>query len=319
MPANDHESLDSKVLDWVNKQGCSLEMRVAQIFEKAGFEVSQFESYLDAQTSELREIDVVASINRQIDAINVSVALFVECKYLRNPWVVFTSSRRFGPFSYFSRILRGKYDVHRWKRQGNLQGRLLARIVLSVGRDKIRKYRFFSMPQNAGYGITESLRRDPKAKDNAYPAIMQATKCAEAHDSEIEIIFQRAVEEYEKRMYDTGVGRGELSILCGIAFPIVVVDGRLFECYLDSNNEICILEASDSVVILSKKSRDEEPRAKPSESVVRVVTQGGAESFAKEAHQAATALLSQDGAIRGLWEHEYLKLPEKTGIDEIPF
>lgn len=80
MPANDHESLDSKVLDWVNKQGCSLEMRVAQIFEKAGFEVSQFESYLDAQTSELGEIDVVASTNNQIDAINVSVALLVECK-----------------------------------------------------------------------------------------------------------------------------------------------------------------------------------------------------------------------------------------------
>lgn len=135
MPDNDSESLESKVLDWLKKQGYSLEMRVAQTFKQVGFEVSHFENYLDPESNDLREIDVVASIKHQVGEIDISARLFVECKYLRKPWVIFISPRRFNPFSYFSRIPSANYNVHEWKTQDSVQGRLLARILLSLGRE----------------------------------------------------------------------------------------------------------------------------------------------------------------------------------------
>jgi hypothetical protein len=316
---NGHSIPDSKVLNWLKKQGYSLEMRVAQVFKEAGFEVSQFETYVDPESNDLREIDVVASIGRHLDTIDVRVTLFVECKYARKPWVIFTSPRRPVPFAYFSRILRGKRDIHEWKTQESLQGRLLARILLSLGRQTITRFSFFHVPQNAGYGMTETLREDTRAKDNAYIAIMQVTKCLEAHDAEIEMSFQRAVEEYETRVYERGLGRSDLSVFCSIAFPVVVVKGKLFECCLDANNEPAISEVNESIVIVSSKDRSRGPGFETCVSAIRVVSETHLESLAKQSYEAAVALLSQEEAIREVWEHTRPRVFGEAEMDEIPF
>ena len=94
--------------------------------------------------------------------------------------------------------------------------------------------------------------------------------------------------------------------------------GKLFECYLNPNNEIAISEVDNGVVLVSNKDIGEESRTKPCTSVIRVITESHAETLAAEAYQAATMLLSQELAIQDLREYEFHKL-EKTEIEETPF
>ncbi len=119
-------------------------------------------------------------------------------------------------------------------------------------------------------------------------------------------------------MNDTGFGPGTFSIYCSIAFPMIVVQGNLFECYLDSKNEIAISETHESLVVLGSKNIGDESRAKPCTSVVRIVTESDLQVAAEKAYQAAMLLLSQEHAIRELWEYECQKL-ERTVVEESPF
>jgi hypothetical protein len=312
------ETLNSKLLRWLEKEGYSLEMRVAQMFRQAGFDVSQFETYVDPESDDLREIDVVASISRQVgDSVVVFVTFFIECKYLSKPWVVFVSPRRLSPFFYFSRILEDNYNVLEWKAQASLQGRLLAQMLSSLGRKRISSFTLFAVPQSAGCGLREALGH---GKDHAYEAIMQVSKSVEAHDIRVEMDFERAVQGYEERLYESGFGRGAFRLSCSIAFPIIVGKGKLFECCLDLSNEMVVSEAGDSVVLVSSKSHSEESLVSPSStSVVRIVTEDRLHSFAEEAFQAANSLLSQESAIREWWEYEHRKILGRTEVEEIPF
>lgn len=174
---NDLAPPASKVLNWLKKQGYSLEMRVAQAFKQARFDVSQSQAYHDPGSDELREIGVVASMNRRIGMRDVWVSLFRECKFLSKPWVIFTSPRHVEPLSHFARMLSGHYDIHEWRSYESLQGRLLARVLSSIGRRRMLDFAFFSVPESLGYNMTEALRERSRARDNAYQAIMQLSSC----------------------------------------------------------------------------------------------------------------------------------------------
>jgi hypothetical protein len=185
-----------------------------------------------------------------------------------------------------------------------------------VGRNNVNKYVAFSMPQNAGYSMTESLRKDIKAKDNAYIATMQISKCVEAHDIEVEGIYHNAVIDFQDGL---GLRDDELSLFCSIAFPIIIVKGSLFECYLDENNEIVVTEVNNGILLVSNKYQFDRVISKPNTSVLRIVTECYMERFAKEAHEAVSGLLSQGQAINEFWEHERAKLARGSEKGEIPF
>jgi hypothetical protein len=53
--------LKTKVEEWISKEGYPLEMQVAQIFQEAGYSVTQSDYYEDFETGKHREIDVTAS------------------------------------------------------------------------------------------------------------------------------------------------------------------------------------------------------------------------------------------------------------------
>lgn len=315
MSDNGSETLHSSVLDWVKGQGYPLEMRVAQTFEQVGFEVSQSQRYLDPSTDELREIDVVASLNCQYDAITIAITLFIECKYSEDkPWVVFTSSRHLDPLSYFSRVLRDKYDVYEWQSQKGLQGRLTAKILSTLPRDN-PNFDFFCMPQHVGYSLVQALRKQD-ARDNAYTATMQVNNCVEANDVEVEKVYQESIQDYEREVEQKR--NSKFSVYCNIGFPIVVLQGHLFECHLDSKNEIAVPEIFEGIVILGSKDRGEELRARPSTSAVRIVTEASLQSVAQKAYQAAGLLLAQEQAVKELYEYEFHQ-HEKTDLEKPPF
>jgi hypothetical protein len=63
---NDTEDLSGKVSEWIEGQGYPLEMTVAKTFEQNRFEVIQSEYYKDPESGDCREIDVVASVTKEI-------------------------------------------------------------------------------------------------------------------------------------------------------------------------------------------------------------------------------------------------------------
>src|SRR5260370_33584405 len=87
------EELPDKILDWLRGEGYPLEMRVASVFRSLGFRVDQGTYYQDPQSSDLREIDLVVSIqDDRTTGILMRVNYVIECKSSRTaPWVLFTS------------------------------------------------------------------------------------------------------------------------------------------------------------------------------------------------------------------------------------
>jgi hypothetical protein len=316
---SDPENTVSKVKDWVEKQGYSLEMRVAKLFKESGFNVSQFDYYQDFETDKLREIDVSASVKKQIEGIEIRINLFIECKYLKKPWVVFTTPRSLNPYYYFVRILKNEFNLSEWKLQSNLQGRILARLLLSIGRENMKKLSCFSIPKNAGYGITESFRTDLKAKDNAFIATMQVSKSIEAHDTQDDFIYQRTIEGYEKQLYESSIHNHGLKLYCSIAIPIIVVKGKLYECYLGTNDEVEVFEANSSVVLLSPKKLDENLLDKPIPIVIKILTEEAVEPYVRDTFKAINQILSHEDAIKEVIDHESFDLIKTAKPGEIPF
>jgi hypothetical protein len=320
MAENESQSLESSVLEWFQKQGYSLEMRVAKIFHDAGFTVSHFESYVDPESGTLREIDVVASVSHEIAGIAASAVLLVECKYSKDkPWVILTSPRRCGPFFCFSRVLRGRFDVRGWQQYETLQARLLARTLSSLGRESVSAFDFFRMPKRPGYGIVQALKGGQGAKDNAYSAVMQAHNCATAHDRRDEMVYEDTQAAYAEQLYDAGGSLTEFQLLASVAFPVVVTEGRVFECCLDAEGEVSLSETTMNMVLVPSKDRVDPMKTVDYDSVVWVVTEDSVEPLAAQAKNALDALLSREEALRRVWEYERSRLVHKEEVDEIPF
>jgi hypothetical protein len=152
MPGKDsQDSEEQKLIDWLKTEGYSLQMRVARTLSLAGFDVSQFESYVDPNENKLREIDMLASVTREFDGFTVSVSFLIECKHAgEHQWVVFTSPRRIGRWFHFSRVLRDRSKMRDWQLYTTLQARLVARILASPAFGDTKNPSFFSVPQSLG-------------------------------------------------------------------------------------------------------------------------------------------------------------------------
>jgi hypothetical protein len=79
----------TKVREWLETQGFSLEMRTASAFRAAGFAVRQSSYYVDSETGKAREIDVLA-IDPDFYGIT-EIHFIVECKSSTKPWVLLCS------------------------------------------------------------------------------------------------------------------------------------------------------------------------------------------------------------------------------------
>jgi hypothetical protein len=329
-------SLDSEVgrlLEWLETQGYSLQMQVARIFSSAGFDVSQFEIYIDPSEGKLREIDVLASVTRAFNGFTVSVAFLIECKHGgEHQWVVFTSPRRVGRWFHFARVLREKPEIVNWQHLPTLQSRLISRILASPTFRDTRNSRFLSIPQSLGSMVveahmpksTQSAKGGKAAKgsqgiNNAHSAVMQVTSCVQAYDMQDEMMFQRIVADHESSAGYVALRVSDLSLYARIAFPVVTVGGNLFECCLDQNGEVTLSRADRSVVLIPIKNPDDPAMIPSHMSAVTIVTQAHIEDFAAEAYQVATGILAEERAIREVWSFERERLYSSDDREELPF
>lgn len=88
-----NNSLKTKVEEWLEKEGYSLEFLTATVFERYGFRVLQGEHYEDNKNGIWREADVVAHRTYEVEDTLFRVSHIVECKWSKDkPWVIFCSS-----------------------------------------------------------------------------------------------------------------------------------------------------------------------------------------------------------------------------------
>lgn len=195
-----------KVAEWLAKQGFPLEFKAAEVFARQGFQTDQGAYVPDPKEQTLREIDVIASTEHQLDGRTYRFSVVAECKWSQDrPWVVFTS-RRARPSATAS--------------VGYLLGSSLAEAVLwfmAADRQVVEAHRN-AMPARVGFAGRQAFADKNDKKELFYPSIQGVVAAATAVSRENEISPTSFV--------DTGR-------LFHIVIPTIVIDGLLFEAYLE--------------------------------------------------------------------------------------
>lgn len=201
---------NSEIRDWLNNQGYPLEMEVAETFKNAGFDISQSDYYPDPETNILREIDVIARKGVLVgDDIFTDISYMIECKSTnKKPWIIFTSenTRPYDP------VIEPNYYMGT-----NIAEDLLVALAIDEKLNKLTPC--YHEQKRHGYGLVQSFS---SRTDMAYKAVMGAAKSA------ISIIQKNNKPKFGRR--------------CTIIFPLVVIEGRLFESFMGHSSKLEINE-----------------------------------------------------------------------------
>lgn len=197
------ELTKEKVIKAVEETGFPLELRVADLFNRRGYFVANSLYYIDKDEGKGREIDIRALINRTHQVIEktyyVRYCLLVECKrYKKRPWVVFTNGQ--SSYDSFLEIKAGG---------GNAKQMWMRGII-----EKVQDLHPYFKFERIGRGYSEIFREgNHEESDSAiYGALLTATKAAIATE-------------------ESKFAAGDESIC--IYYPLVVLDGVLWESYLN--------------------------------------------------------------------------------------
>jgi len=323
MSPEKNQNWTNKVKEWLEIQGHSLEMRIAKKFGENGFTVSQFEHYVDQETKAVRQIDVVASLSKEIGNSLITANFIIECKYAKSkPWVILLTQKKLDKFTFFSRQLQGSHPSA-WKTIPTLQGRLVGRLLQSI--DRLKGIDKLAV-EPAGYSVLETrfdsnYKPDPNQLDYAFEAVVQVSKSVEAHDAQNEVIFINSTRAYEESMeIDTGFRKIEettesLSLDLSIAIPVVLISGVLFESHLDNNNEISVSEIPSGFVLTPYKRHETRIDSSVTLSPVIIVTEDNLDTFIPKIREMMELILEQESAIYDLVLFEQSKLSPKSDVD----
>lgn len=218
MPNDEQKSLPTgpklhdKVKQWLGEQGYPTEFRAANICRRHGFRVWQGFHVRDSKTETPREIDVIASADYRSSNYIVRIEHALECKWSKDkPWIVFTDAG--GPMGSTACAAQTI---------GNMVGE--AAIWTVAGNADLHSLDFFYTPARPGFGGRQAFS---KGLDLFYSAVAAA--------SELSILLATRGDRKTKP-----ATMGQLGIL---VFPVVVVEGQLYEAYFDEKeNDIQLIE-----------------------------------------------------------------------------
>src|ERR1039457_1604943 len=193
-----------KVREWLESQDFPLEMRAANAFRSAGFEVRQSKFYVDPETGKSREIDVEAT-DPDFRGI-VNIRFIVECKGGKRPWVLLCSADTIRNYNrFFAFVVSNKLARHTLIDHANSVQELKALFTRIPWLDK---------DGLVGY----SLRQAHSDKDTAYEAAISVAKACKT--------FLRESDD-----------KNRLEVL-EFAFPVIVVEGPLIRCWLAEDGDL---------------------------------------------------------------------------------
>ena len=260
--------LRTQVKSWLEHQGYPLEMEVASVFLNAGFATSQSVFYADPQEGTPREIDVVATQIRAFKQSTLSVTFMVECKRsVDRPWVAL-STHALQP------------DARRtlmWRVASEYGAEFLVR---ASRRSDVRELALLAGARRPAYGLTEALKERKDSADASYTAVMSVAKAAHSRAAEMRRLLH---------------GDDASS---AIVFPVVVVDGPLFEFRLQPSGER-ELDPVDRATLFWRH-----PGVGGPLTVIDIVTRSGLSAFVEDASAAVACLLScheEVAEVEDLW------------------
>jgi len=249
--------MKDKIRKWLDKQGYPLEMRVASTLQQKSFTVVQSEYYVDPESGDSREIDVACYLQDKSSNVLLRVLLIIECKRsLEKPWLLFTSNKIVLPNP--SRIIQ---------RAANRLGK---KFLTQICKQKeIQGLDIFKLPERSAYGVTQAFT---SGKDVCYAAVTSVSKAALSTVTELD----------EKEKGSLHKGRK----LCLIVLPIIVVDGCLFEVFLENGSEVVLNEIDHGMLLLRN------PIIGIPHTIINIVSVGVFDKFASDCFRSITQLFS---------------------------
>jgi hypothetical protein len=214
---NDTKDIKNTIRNYLSEHGYPLEMFVAKEFRKAGFEVYQSSMYIDQETGKNRELDVIAYYPRVLGEIHFNFKVIIECKYAKNPWILFSGENK----GFEDLKIDSFYCC-------NYAGsEMLNRLTLE---DNFNEKTWFKLNLKLGYGLTEAIysTREKEKVQTTYKAIttlINSLKHERAKDN-----------AYTQKTFDVFV-------------PVIVMQGKLFECYLNESNEVEVNEINEGQLL----------------------------------------------------------------------
>jgi hypothetical protein len=207
------KTLQDKVKEWLVSEGYPLEFRTALEFLKQPFTVRQG-SYVQCSGEGLREVDVIAYATAEE---HIRIYHVIECKWSGNkPWIILTSETHQIAESAcvnqtISSLLGGSIT---WTLAGDPE-------VASIG--------LFASPKRAGFNGRQAFS---KGSDPFYAAIQSVVSKAKS-----------IVDTYDERC-DLSKALPEWG---AVAFPMIVVEGGLFEAHMDSSSGDIVVQPTKHV------------------------------------------------------------------------
>ncbi len=205
---------------WILKNGYPFEMKVANLFQKKGFKITQSILYNDIETNKYREIDIISYYGKVINGVSFNFSFVIECKKSTDkPWLVFKNNKlinskldRFKPFATRNaEILFNKTNVDENQQFNNM----------------------FPDINNAGYNVVIAYR---DGKDVAYNSSLSLLK---------------ACNYIKDKINDS------LLKQCNFYIPLIVIEGELYDARLNVEEEIDF-ELVDSSAFMNTKIFNEE-------------------------------------------------------------
>ena len=244
---NNVNDLNKKVLEWVVGQGYPLEMKVATSFRNRGFEVIQSHYYPDPENNDLREIDIVAITPEYTGLIDVSFV--IECKSSKKkPWVLFTSEH----------TLEGLNILFSYCINSDSAREILIEKEMETG----VKLPWMKKSGRVAYGLTQAFTTGSDVTFKASTGVLKAA-----------ISRKRILGE---KGYSPFV----------FVFPVIVVDGKIFECFIDKHGELSIQQFHHGFYHFPFDVAGEFG------TCIQILTVNGIDKFTEQAKNVSDTLLS---------------------------
>jgi hypothetical protein len=245
------EDFNTRVIAWLTKTGFPLEMRMAAACASIGFDVTQSIYYVDSETHEARETDILATKEEVSGAAWMRFFVVIECKAAKDaPWILFP--RQAGTTDPAQRIRALTFP--------RLTSPLIARLSR---RGDIRDSPAFASSPVPSYGMVQALREKP---DHAFAASMSIAKAAAA------ILEEVGKNSEEEETFD-------------IIWPVIITEAPLFEARLSGDGHIVVESVPRGVLAWRH------PTAGRGIPLIDVVTVDAAIPFLKDLHSAAELIL----------------------------
>lgn len=256
--ADAEDELSSKVADWLSGEGYPLEYYVAHLCRQSGFRVQQG-AYMKRADSNPREIDVLASMTKFEKGTRPLARMYTvaECKWTKKkPWVAFTAnSGHMAPSAVIAQCLASELAE--------------SAVYLEAGDKNLQSLPLFRSPEKPSFGGRQALGSDSDVFYNALRSVVGA-----AHN----LASRYNVYRGEEDVPDSAV----------LTFPLIVIDGDLFEASYDDNADKMNLDRVEQTRLHWKGSKDS-----PFLATVDVVTKTGLESFVRQRAEDTKVVLDQ--------------------------